>query len=616
MHRFLPACFLMLLASCLAPSVPLLSQETMHIRLNDPEPGGGCTRIDPWIKKYRGWWTADSTINIPLKGLQPDSLLSELIRNLREATHYLAAFDSLNASDTLFSGYLYVGPAYQWITIQPGEGLEKKRLASAGIRLADFEHKPLRYDAFWEMQESLVRYAENNGYPFARVWLDSVAITREGGVSGVLQFESGPLILFGGVELLGDLKVPKGALAQYLGIRSGSPYNQERLLGAGNRLRNIQFAEPMGNPLVRFNGNRADIQVPMKKRQAGRFDFIIGMLPQPNNPDGRLLLTGTLSAVFLNALQLGERMAIEFERLRPETQKLDMQIQLPYVLGTPFGVEGRLNIFRNDTSWVDAQGRVGVQYSFTPGNTLGFFWENRTLSLQAIDTAAIIKNKRLPPQLDLQQNGFGLEWQQQALDYRFNPRKGWAIAFTGSAGFNQVVRNSRIENLKDPGNPEFSYSSLYDNLTERTVRFRASAVAEHYLPLFERSTLKTSVRAAGIFANTPVYNNEQYRLGGNRLLRGFNEETLFATRYAVGTAEWRLLTGMNGYLAIFADYGYLANLTDRLRVFQRPLGLGAGMVFETQAGLFGVSGAIGRTDSGESLDPRAVKIHLGYINQF
>jgi outer membrane protein assembly factor BamA len=609
-------CCLLLLVSWITHAVGLHAQDTLHIRLAVAGQNSPFTALDPLIREYRGWWSGDSLLFLPAKGKHPDSLRATVIRHLWDASYHLAAFDDWITSDSAVQGLLYTGPAFQWIRIHPGKGLDKKKLHAAGVRLVAFEDKPLRYDAFREMQESLLRHAENNGHPFARVWLDSIDITGEGRVSGVLQYESGPFIRFGGVELLGDLKLPGSVLAQYLGIRPGSPYNQERLLETGNRLRNVLFAEPMGNPLVRFDGNRADIQVPMKKKQAGRFDFIIGMLPQPNNPDGRLLLTGTLSAVFLNALQLGERLAIEFERLRPETQKLDVQVQLPYVLGTPFGVEARLNIFRSDTSWVDAQGKLGIQYSFTPGNTLGFFWENRTLSLQAIDTAAIIRNKRLPPQLDLQQNGFGLELQQQALDYRFNPRKGWMFTMSGAAGFNQVVRNSRIENLKDPNNPEFSYSSLYDNLTERTVRFRARAVAEYYLPLFERSTLKTSIRAAGIFANTPVYNNEQYRLGGNRLLRGFNEETLFATRYAVGTAEWRLLTGTNGYFAVFADYGYLANLTDRLRIFQRPLGLGAGMVFETQAGLFGISGAIGRTDTGQPLDPRAVKIHLGYVNQF
>lgn len=106
-------------------------------------------------------------------------------------------------------------------------------------------------------------------------------------------------------------------------------------------------------------------------------------------------------------------------------------------------------------------------------------------------------------------------------------------------------------------------------------------------------------------------------MGGNKLLRGFNEESLFATRFAVGTLEYRLLIGQNSWLAAFADGGYLENLTDRTRSFLRPLGLGAGMTFETRAGVFGIGMAVGSRQVGaEVIDFRAAKFHLGYVSLF
>jgi outer membrane protein assembly factor BamA len=257
-----------------------------------------------------------------------------------------------------------------------------------------------------------------------------------------------------------------------------------------------------------------------------------------------------------------------------------------------------------------------VQYLFAVGNSVGFFWDNRSLFLQKIDTQTVKLTRQLPPYLDLRQNGFGLEANWQALDYRYNPRRGWAASVQGAAGFSTLRRNSQIENLSDPNDPDFDFGSLYDQVPEKTTRYRLSGALETYLPAFKRSTFKAAVRAQGIFSSTPVYNNEQFRLGGNKLLRGFNEESLFATRYAVGTAEYRLLIGANAYIAAFADYAYVENITDRVRLFQRPLGLGAGIVFESQAGLFGVSGAVGRLDNGDPFDLRSVKVHLGYVNLF
>ncbi|MEO6758038.1 MAG: BamA/TamA family outer membrane protein, partial [Saprospiraceae bacterium] len=184
------------------------------------------------------------------------------------------------------------------------------------------------------------------------------------------------------------------------------------------------------------------------------------------------------------------------------------------------------------------------------------------------------------------------------------------------AGFNTVQRNSQIESLRDPDDPDFKFSSLYDTIAGRVARFRLEAQTAVYVPVLARSTLKIGLRGGGIFSQKKVFANEQYRLGGTKLLRGFDEESLFATRFAVATAEFRLLIGPNSYLSAFGDYGYLENITNRVRAFLRPLGLGVGLNFETKAGIFGISLAAGRRDVGQGVDLRATKFHLGYVSLF
>lgn len=329
-----------------------------------------------------------------------------------------------------------------------------------------------------------------------------------------------------------------------------------------------------------------------------------------------MLLTGSLNAAFQNALNLGERLSVEFERLRPETQKLDAQASVPYLFGTAFGVAGHLSIFRRDSTWVDAQGDLGVEYGFTRGDYVRFFWENKSSSLQKVDTLAVLQTRRLPANLDLRQNGFGIETTLNRLNYTFNPRKGWSVTLKGVAGFTNVLRNNQIENLRLPNDSTFHFSALYDSISGRATRYRAEINGAVYIPFLTRSTFKIGLRGGGIFSEKPVFNNEQYRLGGNKLLRGFDEESLFATRFAVATAEIRLLIGQNSFLAAFTDYGYLENITDRTRVFLHPLGMGVGMNFETKAGIFGISIAVGRRDNGQPIDFRAAKFHIGYVSLF
>lgn len=542
------------------------------------------------------------------------AICTSLLRFFREKSFLAASLDSL-AGPSL---RLALGPAMRWVRIRPAPGTDERWLAAAGFREKDFSDRPLDHASLLRAQEKLLETAENAGYPFASVRLDSIEIGAGGGVSANLQLTRNQYFAFGKIKLRGDLRLPRGYLPNYLGLREGSPYSRAKILRVPARLRDLPFVEMTANPTVTFAGNEAVPNLFLKRKKAGRFDFIIGLLPRTDASDGRVLLTGNLNAQFQNALNWGEKFSAELERLRPETQKLDVQASVPYLAGLPFGAEGRLAIFRRDSTWVDAMSDAGVQYFFEGTDRVKFFWENKSTFLQKVDTAAIRETRRLPANLDFRANSFGLETVFSRLDYRFNPRQGWAFTGLATAGFSTVRRNAEIENITDANDPNFSFSTLYDSLTVRTARFRLEGRAEIYLPVFERSTVKIAVRSGALLSPArPIFANEQYRLGGNKLLRGFDEESLFATRFVVGTLEYRLLIGQNSWLAAFADGGYLENLTDRTRSFLRPLGLGAGMTFETRAGIFGISMAVGSRQAGlEAIDFRAAKFHLGYVSLF
>jgi outer membrane protein assembly factor BamA len=541
------------------------------------------------------------------------SIARRLIRHLRDQSYLTASLDTFEQKPGI--GRLHLGPPIRWISLRPLSLEDGNWLEAAGFREKKFTEKPLRYDLLLALEKNILEQFENNGYPFAAVRLDSIRLDSTGGVSAMLAVQRNRFFTLKQIKVNGDVKLPPAYLPNYLGLRAGQPYSRAQVLRLREQLRTLLFVEPTGNPSVTFAGSEATVNLFLQKKRASRFDFIIGLLPQPDAAGNanRLLLTGSLSAAFMNALNLGERLSVELERLRPETQKLDVQAGLPYLIGTPFGVEGRLSIFKRDSTWVDAQADLGVQYLFQGTDFIKFFWENKSSTLQKVDTVAVRASRRLPANLDLRQNGFGIESSLNRLDYRFNPRKGWAATIKGVAGFNAVLRNNQIEALQDTA---FNFASLYDTVEARSTRFRVELRTEVYLPVFVRSTIKLSLRSGGIFSEKPVYANEQYRLGGNKLLRGFDEESLFATRWAVATAEFRLLLGQNSFLSAFTDYGYVENITNRTRLFLRPWGVGAGLNFETQAGIFGISIAVGRRDAGEGMDLRATKFHLGYVSLF
>jgi hemolysin activation/secretion protein len=136
----------------------------------------------------------------------------------------------------------------------------------------------------------------------------------------------------------------------------------------------------------------------------------------------------------------------------------------------------------------------------------------------------------------------------------------------------------------------------------------------HFFSLNRTSSLKTSV-TGGWFQSPDIFRNELFQIGGYRLLRGFDEESIYASGYAVAGIEYRYFMGANSYLFGFIDQGFATNKTLEVEPGNSYTGGGLGMAFETKAGIFNISFAAGKR-GGEKLNLRQSKIHLGYVNYF
>ncbi|MCB0664133.1 MAG: hypothetical protein KDC24_15415, partial [Saprospiraceae bacterium] len=69
------------------------------------------------------------------------------------------------------------------------------------------------------------------------------------------------------------------------------------------------------------------------------------------------------------------------------------------------------------------------------------------------------------------------------------------------------------------------------------------------------------------------------------------------------------------YLFTFFDAAITQNKTSEKNDTDYPIGFGAGLTFETRAGIFGLSYALGR-QQGNPIDFRSGKIHFGYVSLF
>ena len=105
--------------------------------------------------------------------------LQKIIRQLQDNAYLEASVDQLEKQDSIYTAHLKVGNLYEWANLKNGN-VENAFLSKVGFRERLYQDKPFYYKDLVKLQESLLEYAENNGYPFASVYLDSLQMSGRG----------------------------------------------------------------------------------------------------------------------------------------------------------------------------------------------------------------------------------------------------------------------------------------------------------------------------------------------------------------------------------------------------------------------------------------------------
>jgi outer membrane protein assembly factor BamA len=532
----------------------------------------------------------------------------DLIIKLRTAGYAASSVDSSKADTTRMLLYIYVGQKADNIILRNGN-VDDKLLNDAGVKYFVTSGKPIRITDAETVKDKLLQQCENTGYPFAAVKLDSFAQNGKT-FTAKIYLEKHDLIRFDTIHILGKTHTKKSFLKSYLGLKPGKPYNETTVKRITQRLAELQFLQVIQPRTVEFLNGNAKINVFVKDKKASQFDALIGLLPGSSGQ--KLLITGDAKIHFLSPFGLGEDMSLQWQKLQPKTQTLDVKASYPYLLGLPLGISAKFNLYKADTSYVDINGDYGLQYQLIGSDYLRASLKQKITIVTDVDTAYIIQNRTLPPNIDLMSNDFALEYFIQRLDYRFNPTSGFDLTVNGSAGVRNIKKNSNITQLYDEvGGQYFSY--LYDSVRLKTFEFKVGLTVEKYWKLAARHTIKTNFEGKYFYAPT-IFENEKYRLGGVSSLRGFDDQSIFTPYYAMGNVEYRFLLSKNSFFGAFFNAALVQNSLTH-KGFDYPFGFGVTAAIETKAGVFGITYAMGRQLENK-ITFNSAKIHFGYVNYF
>ena len=524
-----------------------------------------------------------------------------------------ASLDSVSYDSARALVRLYLGEAFSWAHIRT-RSTDAAVLNGIGWNEKRYDEKPLNFHQFQLEQQNILNWLENNGYPFARISLDSVQLVNNR-LTARLKIDRGPLYRIDSVRVYGSAKISVDFLQRYLSIPDGSIYNKERLQSISKKIRELPYVQEEQGWTLTLLGTGSVLNLYLKAKKSSQVDVLIGLLPNNNQlTNSRLLVTGEATVNLKDALGNGESIGLNWQQMQPQSPRLNLYFQQPYIFKTPFGLNSTFDLYKRDSSYININFLIGVQYASTATKSGSVFFQSSSSNLLNLDTLQIIATHQLPSEADVSSLSLGLNYQFNNTNYRFNPLRGNEFQFVGTVGTRKIKPNAQITKLIDPADSGFAFSSLYDTMKLNSYEFRLKVSGAHYFQVSQTTTLKLGLNA-GVFQSPNSFRNEVFQIGGYALLRGFDEESILAAQYAVGTLEYRLLIAQNSFLFSFIDLGWAKNDIPGYSLNDTYLGVGLGMAFETKAGIFNMSFADGKTDqSGFNL--RDAKIHLGYVNFF
>lgn len=463
--------------------------------------------------------------------------------------------------------------------------------------------------------EGILGQLENNGYPFAIVNLE--VLTFEDGVELICRIDKGVSFVFDTCHIDGDPVLRKSFLESYTGIKAGTLYNEALFRKAHDKLNQLPFLISERVPQIVFlYSGKARPYYYLKKRRSDQVNGIIGLAPSPgtagSNTGGSVNLTGEFTLKLNNLFKSAKVLHLNWRSFRARSQELKTYFSYPYLFSRPVGIDGGLELLKFDTLYTVLQRQIGVQYYTSGISGMKAFYSVSTTNLNALDTAFLRTTKSFPSINSVETKQYGIMFSFSKLDYRFNPRKGYFADGSVSVGSKEILRDNRIEEIRF--GPE-NYN-LYDSSVLKSTQYQYALRAEQFIPLGSRSACRIGVQINRIIA-PQIYFNELFREGGINSLKGFNEQSIFASHFNMLELEYRLLLGVNSHFRVFWNGAYYEDRnvgrTEPLK--DTPWGFGAGGNIETGAGILTVIYALGKERS-NPFDLRTGKFHFGISSYF
>jgi len=529
-----------------------------------------------------------SFLNSDFNNQKSDTLVSTILKELLNQGYYSAKLLEQNrsfSSDSLEVSIKLKFKSGKAVKIKsvslPDHFTELKTVAASA------KNKILSKQNLHLLSDNLLEHLEKNGYLFARIKIKSILINNYS-ANLYLDIDKGNKAVIDKIVVKGNTSTNDYVILRELPFRKGDLFNETQLTLARNNILKLNYFKYVSQLQYKIlSDGKGIVEIVVEEKSTNNFDGIIGYIPKTKTESG--YFTGFVNISMRNLFGTGRMGAIKWKQFNKKSQDLEIKYREPWLFNFPVSADLKLYQKKQDTTYVKRYLATELFYLISNNIKAGFIFE----------TESVIPTLKEPPIFNVYNSSIittGLTFTIDTRNDFLSPRSGFYLS-----------NKYKYSNKSINGPKEF-----ITRIKNKKIKIQHFEIDFEYYKTFSLKhtiALKLGVRE---LKSDLTEKSDNYFIGGNNTLRGYQEKQFSGNRVFWSNLEYRYFLEKRSFLFLFFDTGYFQQDNNNASQISKFItGYGGGISLETSLGLMSISYALGKDDTFTR-----GKIHIGLINEF
>ncbi|MEE9349178.1 MAG: ShlB/FhaC/HecB family hemolysin secretion/activation protein [Flavobacteriaceae bacterium] len=520
-----------------------------------------------FLKKFKNSSTFPNKISI-------DKEISKIHKEIKEYGYLKSNVDLIRINDNTYEANFYLGKLFKDIHLKYNQSIDfnkynlttKYKITNNTIRI--------NFSDIVTFLNELVVFYNDNGNAMAEVSLNNIILKKEKAYANLIIQENKNRVIdkfvFNGYD-----RFPKNIKENILKPFLNKPFNKKNLTLISNSIKTLNFVEEIKKPAVLFTNDSTLIYIYLKKKRSNRFDGLIGFNSKETGKG--VELNGNIDLQLNNIFNKGESFTFFWNSNSGKQKKININSRIPFIFKSPISTDIVFLFFNRDASFIQIKPTIKFDYAINSNHSIiGNFNFDKSTTLNQHENNTSLK--------DYTSSFYGIGYQYNK---SMNTNRNLEIKFIAEAG---IRDDSESTIAQKKINLKMFYGQSINNKASFSLQtISSNLISNNYLT------------------------NELFRIGGKKSIRGFQEESVNASKFNILQTEFKYKTNDLSYLYSITDVGLIENkiINNKSHLFS----FGFGYAFTIKNGMLNMSYSIGKLEN-EPFNFNKGLIHFEIISFF